>query len=428
MEKESKRLAEMSQRLRSIANGFQDTGIQASIAGAAIVAGPIAAMKAYADSEEANKRLQMILMNSSGVVSKNYGEAIKKANEWGRTLPGESKDMVEMMIKLSEKGIQVTDIINGVGEATAKLSVVMGNLPYAQTAEYMGTIKNSLDIEAKDMGKVTDTIQRMHYASGASLNDISELLKYSGANLSALGVTGEKNFGAVATIFGTLKQKGLDGSQIGTELRMAFAKMAVLDDEIKAGRGGEVRRILDTSGVQLNFFDEKGKFGGIENMVAELSKLSNIKRDDDVIKVLTKLFGPEAGTAMLTLVRSGVNGYNKMNGVLRDQANLQQRTDIYMSSIKMQWDTLSGTVMQNVRSLGQYTSETIHLAEVFKQMNNAAGFIGNMIDNHKILAGIMGTLVLGGGAALLAIGGSGIGNCRGYEDSRLWSRCLWKLH
>ena len=99
-----------------------------------------------------------------------------------------------------------------------------------------------------------------------------------------------------------------------------------------------------------------------------------------------------------------------MNGVLRDQANIQQRTDIYMSSIKMQWDTLSaGTVMQNVRSLGQYTSETIHLAEVFKQMNNAAGFIGNMIDNHKILAGIMGTLVLGGGAALLAIGGLALG-------------------
>ena len=143
LEKESKRLAEMSQRLRSIANGFQDTGIQASIAGAAIAAGPVAAMKAYADSEEANKRLLMILTDSSGVVNKNYGEAIKKANEWGRTLPGESKDMVELMIKLSEKGIQITDIINGAGKATAQLAVVMGGLSFQETAEYMGMFKNS---------------------------------------------------------------------------------------------------------------------------------------------------------------------------------------------------------------------------------------------------------------------------------------------
>ena len=299
LEKESKRLAEVSQRLRSIANGFQDTGIQASIAGAAIAAGPVAAMKAYADSEASNKKLLMILTDSSGVINKNYGEAINKANEWGRTLPGESKDFVEMMIKLRENGIQVTDIINGVGKATAQLSVTMGGLSYQDTAEYMGIFKNALNIDAKDMGKVADTLQRAHYASGATLNDMAQLMKFSGASLSALGVSGEKNFGAVATLFGVLKQKGLEAGQIGSGLSMAFTKTAELEELLKSGRGKEVERILSTSGIKLNFFDEKGKFGGIENFVAELSKLNNIKRDDDILSVLKGMFGEETERVML---------------------------------------------------------------------------------------------------------------------------------
>ena len=258
------------------------------------------------------------------------------------------------------------------------------------------------------MTKLADIIQRLKYGAGIDLNELAFSLEQVGPSLNALGVKGEKDAGSVATILGLLKQKGLSGEKAGTGLGTGLGRIANLDKILK-GEGAEANRILSGAGIKLDFFDASGKFKGMENFMVQLDKFKAITSEQNRLIAVNQIFGIDSAKVINTLITTGFDGYNKMNDVLRQQASIQQRTDIYMSSIKMQWDTLSGTVMQNVRSLGQYTSETIHLAEIFKQMNNAAGFIGNMIDNHKILAGVMGTVVLGGGAALLAIGGLALG-------------------
>lgn len=384
LDKTSDKLAyidKLSQKLGDYSATLMRSGAVLGVASGAMAAGATSAVMAYASLEEQQKILQSTMMDSNGAISQQYGELIRLGDTLGKELPGESKDMIDMFINLRQQGIQATDILNGVGESTAKLAVVMGT-DFSTVAEYMGQFKNSMDIKPEDMVRFSDLISRLKYAAGVNLTEMGYTFANTSAALKNLGVTGIENAPAVAAIMGIMKQSGIEGMKAGTQFSTAMGRIAVMQRMLATGHGKEVQSMLSGAGVQLNFFDDKGQFRGIENMMVELQKLKTITNQQQRMDIIQTIFGSGSDEAMGALINAGASGYNEMIGRLQNQADLSKKTDLIMSSINMRWDTFKGTSSQVFREFGKSIAETIRLVSILNGLNKVLGKIGDFMYNH----------------------------------------------
>lgn len=438
LDKTSERLShiqQLSDRLGNFSSSMMRSGAVLGVVSGTMAAGATSAVMAYSSLEEQQKFLQSAMMDSNGVISTQYNDLVRLGDTLGKQLPGESKDMIEMFISLRQQGIQATDILNGVGESTAKLSVIMGE-DFASVAEYMGQFKNSMDIRPEDMTKFSDLIGRLKYASGVNLTEMGYTFANASAALKNLGVTGIENAPAIAAVMGIMKQSGIEGMKAGTQFSQAMGRIAVMQRMLSTGHGKEVQAMLSASGVQLNFFDNKGQFRGIENMMIELQKLKSIKSQQERMDIIQTIFGSGSDEAMGALINAGSSGYNEMIGRLKNQADLTQKTDLIMSSINMRWDTFKGTSSQVFREFGKSIAEVIRLTSILNGMNTVLGKIGEFMTNHpnigRIFAiGAVGaTLFTGSLAGVLMLSGTTLFALSklvsGFRTVYIWSQYLIK--
>lgn len=393
-----------AKKLQPVFDKFKSYGQWIAGAGVVGALGLGIAVTQFANLEEAQLGLRTLLMDSTGKVGSEYGKLNSLAEQLGTSLPGSTKDMIEMFTALREQGVQTNVILGGMGEAAAKFAVLM-KVPFAQAATHVAKFSEALGIADKEAVPFMDILQRLKGAAGVNVNDMAESIKYLGSTLKTLRVQGLEAGRDVSAAIGMMATSSIEGSQAGTNFAMAMSEFAQLDMKLGGKKmQQEIAPLLNAKGIKLNLFDTSGSFVGIRSMMGELEKLRSL-RDNDKLLVLSKLFGEQASRPLSVFIDKGVAGFDAMTLKMKNQADMQTKINEIMSGTKMQWETLTGTLSNVVAHIGGVVTKVAGLIGIMKLVNDLAGRLDSWIIANPKTAGVIGGIAIAITAGAIAVGG-----------------------
>lgn len=363
-----------------------------------VLAAPVSA---YAQSETASTDLRAAMMDSSGKVGADYQRIDELATRLGDKLPGTTADFKNLMTMLLRQGLSAKTVLGGTGEAAALLAVQLKKSPEA-AAEMAAKLQDATRGTEKEMEAIMDQVQRLYYAGTDSNNILGAFTSLSPA-LDTLKIKGKAAMEQMSPLIGMLDQAGLSGEKSGNALRKVFTRMM---NTAKVGKAAKA------AGIQLDFTNGKGEFGGFENMYKQLAKLKSLSTEKR-LKLLQSIFGDDSETlqALNTMIEKGKEGYDQFGKKLEAQASLRQRVNDQLGTLANLWDAASGTFTNFLAKMGE------SIAPQLKELTKWIGGINEKLSDWAAknpqtaaaimktaaVIGIVLTAVVGLGAALAAL-------------------------
>ncbi|MFP0967817.1 phage tail tape measure protein [Acinetobacter baumannii] len=360
--------------------------------GAVGTAGMAYSLKQYEDAEDAAMGLRVSMMQANGQVSKEYAQINKLANGLGTKLPGTTADFQNMMAVLIQQGISAKAILGGVGEAAGYLGVQM-KMPFADAAEFAAKMQDATKTTEKDMLGLMDVIQRSYYLGVDSGNMLQGFAKIS-AGMKTIKAEGLEGAKAIAPLLVMADQAAMAGESAGNAYSKIFKSM--MDSK------GITKALKDSgTGIQMNFTDGKGEFGGLDKMFKQLEKLKGLSTEAR-LPILSDMFGNDAETiqALNLLIDKGQTGYNEVVAKMQKQAALQTRVNAQLGTLKNLRDAAGGTFTSMLALFGE------QLAPQFKMLitgfTNITENVTAWAQKNPVLANTIAKVVAGG---VLLVGG-----------------------
>lgn len=377
-------------------------GAKMGIAGAAVNAAAAIPVIAYAKAEDSATQLKVALMQKGGIIASDFGKINALAEKLGNKLPGTTSDFQDMMTTLVQQGMQAKTILGGLGEATAYLSVQLRMAP-TDAALFASQLQDATRTTDKEMMGLMDTIQKTFNLGVKSDYMLQGFSKLSPA-LSIIHKEGLDAAKALAPLIAMANQNGMtDGGSAGNALRKIFQMS--LDKKHVAKGNAE----LAGTGVKLDFTDGKGHFGGIDKLFAQLKKLKGV--DDDQIKqaALKKIFGDDAETLQVLgmMIQKGASGYAEVQAKMEAQANIQERVNLQLKTLKNLWDAATGTFTNALVAFGESIAPELHAAA--ERMGALAEKVQLFAKNNPGFSHALMTTVKWLGLLLVALGGLAAG-------------------
>ncbi len=185
-----------------------------------------------------------------------------------------------------------------------------GGLEVPEAANALTKAMNQFGASASDAAKFTDILATSQQKGTATIAQLSESLKNVGAVANAAGV----DFEQTNVLLQALAKGGLTGSEAGTGLKTALAKLA------SQSRDDLNPTLTNTTDIINTLADEN---------------LSLVEAN--------KLVGEEGGKALLTLIaqKDVVNG---LTGALNEQGNAQAQAATATDNIKDKYDELGNNI------------------------------------------------------------------------------------
>ncbi|MBS1247428.1 MAG: phage tail tape measure protein [Proteobacteria bacterium] len=358
-------------------------------------------VSAFAELEDASTRLKSVMMGRDGTAGA-FDQVNALAVRLGDQLPGTTADFLNMMAALKAQGISDDSILGGVGEAAAKMAVLLKKPP-EEMAVFSAKLKTALGIADGDMLAFMDTIQRTYFM-GVDATEMMYAFARSGGALKTIKQQGLEAGKSLAPLFAMWVKGGMSGETVGT----GFASITnSLLDRQKIGKGNALLQAMGLG--PLKFTDKKGNFAGIENMIAQFDKLKSL----DATKlnaVLKEIFGGGQDQSMVaTLVTNGVEGYRKQVAAMEAQADLQKRVGAVLGTLTNVWEAASGTFTNLLAGFGEAMSDD--LKAMVEWFGRASEAIKNFVKENPTLALWLGRIALAltgiaivGGGLLLVVG------------------------
>lgn len=355
-------------------------------------------MKSYISSEDAAMSLKVSMMKADKTFGQ-FEEISKIANSLGTELPGTTKDFYELATALKMQGISDKVLINGALQTSAKLNVLLG-MDQQTGGEFLAKYMEAHGLGEAELGKAADALQRAMFASGLSKDQMFEAMKYYAPKVSAMGLKGAENTEKILAIEGIAGAQGLEGSSFGTSFNNFLSELSGGVTSVMTAKTGDksrARKMLEKSGVSLDFYDEKGNFKGINAMMTELEKLEKVKENfgaEGLTTVTEAIWGKEGGRLADILVEKGSAGLEQQLAKMREQASLQDRIKQKTSTLGSALESLGGVWDNLVGTIGSAFADDI---KSFAE--SAQSFIETtlqpFLENNKSLIKSVGGLVLG---------------------------------
>ncbi len=359
---------------------------------------------AFADSESASSQLKAAMMGADGSVAPEYQQILDKAKELGNRLPGTTADFIRMMTVLRQEGMSAKAVLGGLGDAAANLGVLLGTGP-EEAATKMAKMQDSLRATEDEMGKVADLMQRAKYL-GADMDFMQSAIGNAAPVMDVMKIQGAQAMQTIAPMAVMMNQAGMeDGGSVGNAVRKIY------DRAMNSKKVGKANRELENAGAgfKLDFTDGRGEFGGLENLFDQLAKLRKLSTTDRGM-VINALWGDDAETTRVLSkwIDSNLDGYRQTVEKMQAQADLQQRVNEQLGTLKNVADAAAGSYSNLLTELG--ASIAPELKAIITWLGEmAVGMGGWARENPKTTRAIMltvaalGVLLTVAGAITMAI-------------------------
>lgn len=394
-------LSKMQKKIRGFKRQAEEASQGGLALGGGLAAGLTLSLKSYADQENAATGLKVAMMDANGEVGKSFQDVNKLAIGLGNQLPGTTADFQNMMQMLVRQGIQAENILGGVGKATAYLAVQLKKTPEA-AAEFAAKMQDATGTASEDMMGLFDTIQKAFYLGVDDTNMLSFFTKTSSV-LKMVNKDGLQAAQSLAPISVMMDQMGMNGESAGNALRK------VIQSGLSVKKIRDVNKVMARQklGVQLDFTDGKGSFGGLDNMfrqLAKLRKLTDVKRTG----VLKAIFGDDAETLQVVnaLIDKGKDGYDQIQQKMNKQASLNKRVQAQLGTLSNLWEAMTGTATNGLAAIGgAFSGDAKNITQWLGELGEK--FTKFADENPRVIRGVVG---LAAGLAILKLGLMGVGS------------------
>nr|WP_097747573.1 phage tail tape measure protein [Escherichia coli] len=393
-------LSKMQKKIRGFKRQAEEASQGGLALGGGLAAGLTLSLKSYADQENAATGLKVAMMDANGEVGKSFQDINKLAIGLGNQLPGTTADFQNMMQMLVRQGIPAENILGGVGKATAYLAVQLKKTPEA-AAEFAAKMQDATGTASEDMMGLFDTIQKAFYLGVDDTNMLSFFTKTSSV-LKMVNKDGLQAAQSLAPISVMMDQMGMNGESAGNALRK------VIQSGLSVKKIRDVNKVMARQklGVQLDFTDGKGSFGGLDNMfrqLAKLRKLTDVKRTG----VLKAIFGDDAETLQVVnaLIDKGKDGYDQTQQKMNKQASLNKRVQAQLGTLSNLWEAMTGTATNGLAAIGgAFSGDAKNITQWLGELGEK--FTKFADENPRVIRGVVG---LAAGLAILKLGVMGVG-------------------
>ncbi len=127
---------------------------------------------------------------------------------------------------------------------------------------------------------------------------------------------------------------GYEGSRSGTNLDAIITQFIQHDEARKA--------LKKDTGIDIQLFDGKGQFKGVENMFAEFEKLRKLDPEKR-LQSLTSIFRQEGGRIAGSMVEQGVEGWKNINSEASKAVPVQEKITAQMATYNAKVEAANGS-------------------------------------------------------------------------------------
>lgn len=184
----------------------------------------------------------------------------------------------------------------------------------ASTSDITASALRGFALQANEASRVANVLSQTSSGSNTNVRELGDAMKYVAPVASGLGISIEQT----AAMMGVMANAGIKGSQGGTALRAALSR---LSREPRA-----VAKALKELGIKAT--DAQGKLREMPELMQALAKRMKGMGEAEQMKYLMNIFGSEAGSGMLAVLKSSVDGSlqeleklnNEANGIFKELA------------------------------------------------------------------------------------------------------------
>lgn len=381
--------------------------------GAAIYNGPV---KKAAEFQEQMSTVQAI----SGATGGDLERLAEKAKEMGASTKFTATEAGQAMEYMAMAGWKTDQMLNGV-EGVMNLAAASGE-DLAAVSDIVTDALSALGMSAEDTKHFVDVLAATATGSNTNVGMLGEAFTYAASTAGTLGYSAED----LSIALGTMANAGVKGSQAGTSLKTAIARMAAPTDAVAASMKklgismtdseGNTKSLMDVmknlrssiGSVSVDLVDEEGNLREYDDIIAELSKTTEGLSQVQQIEAASTIFGKNAMAGMLTIVNAAENDFQSLTSTIYDSAGAAEE----MAAIKL--DNLNGdiTLMQSAWdalnvSLGEMLLPTLRgvVQRITDVLNVTNDFVKNNPGIVKMIAGIAaGLMGLKGGGLIAKLG------------------------
>lgn len=337
-------LTRAQRKLSRTANDLSQIGRGLSLG----VTAPLAAIgvssfKVAADFELAMKKVKAV----SGATGAEFDKLEKNALDLGKSTVFSASSIAQLQLEMAKLGLSSDEIVKAT-DSTLALAQAFGN-DLGPTAETVVKTINQFGLQADEAGRVADV---MATAFGASALDLE---KFAGSMGNVAPIAKEFGFSLEETtaLLGVLANNGIEGTDAGTKLKMAFSQLAAegvnVKDTFTAIINGSVtyKDAIDLLGKRAAILspifgkntDELGELGK-ELLTAEGRAKSMSKEMDDSAKggiaaMQSALEGAQIqiGNALAPVVLDIINKITEMAQAFGNLSKETQKTIVKVGAL-----------------------------------------------------------------------------------------------
>ncbi|OTO71268.1 hypothetical protein A5865_002963 [Enterococcus sp. 12E11_DIV0728] len=349
-----------------------------------ILGAGIAAAKIGGDFEEQMSRVKAI----SGATGSSFDQLKQQAIDLGAKTAFSAKESAAGMENLASAGFDANEIMEAMPGLLDLAAVSGGDVALA--SENAAAALRGFGLDAGQAGHVADVFARAAADTNAEVADMGEAMKYIAPVANAMGISLEETAASV----GILSDANIKGSQAGTSLRGALARLAKPTDPM----------IAKMEELGLSFYDAEGNMKSLKDQVGMLQQAFKGLTPEQQQNALVTLYGQESLSGMMALIDKGPDALGKLTNSLKNSSGAA--------------DEMARIMQENMNSsieqmLGVFESAAIKIQMIIGPMvKSAADSIGAMVKKfvdapvpiQKMVLVIAGLVAAIG--PLLFIGGS----------------------
>lgn len=385
------------QKTKELQGRLAGSGATMIAAGGAMGSPVIAAVKQYADFEDAMKGVAKQVngaRDDNGKLTSTYYDMAKAIKAISERLPSENGaiDIAALVEGAARMGIQGKDNLLAFAETSAKAAKAF-ELPAGDLAENMGKIANLYKIPIRNIEQLGDTINYLDDNAQSKGSDIIDVLQRMG------GVADKLDYKKAAALGSTFLSLGAQ-SEVAASASIAMVR----ELSIATMQGKRFQEGMKTLGLSSGMMEKNMSKDSMGSIITVLEQIKRLPKDAQM-RVTTQLFGKEYGKDAAKLANN-LDELHKQLKLVNDEkarGSMQRESDIDADSISAQWKLLKAGMANTFSGMGStLRAPLMDILGSIKQVTIATRM---WIEEHPQLTGALLKALAVVSAITVAVGG-----------------------
>ncbi|NGP60056.1 phage tail tape measure protein [Paenibacillus thiaminolyticus] len=251
------------------------------------------------------KNFEQSMANVRAITNANADEfkaLSDEAKRLGKTTVFSASEAADGMKYLGMAGWDANAIIAGM-PGLLDLAAAAGE-DLARTADIVSDTMTGFQLSASKASHVADVFAYTATKSNTNVAMMGETMKYVAPVAESFGASIEE----ASALIGIMANSGIKASQAGTSMRAGFLRMA----------DPKARAEMSLDKLNVEFVDAYGNMKNIHTIVGDLSEAFGRLTDGDKLAAAQRIFGTEAATAWLSVIKEGPEALREFTEALEN--------------------------------------------------------------------------------------------------------------